>query len=110
MVSEVVERCLRVWAEWMRQSSSRLGYPARSSVIATGSGGYGQSWEDWEAAEDARLAKLTDAAIGSLPWIEQVAIHHVWLGARWEGEDVGETYRRAIETLAIGLRRRGVEC
>lgn len=107
---DAVDHYLDLWGRWMRTSDSGLGYPKRSAVVATGGGGYGTTWEDWGVEQDERAAVITDAAISSLPLLEQAAIHHVILAAVWRTrEPVVEVFGRACDRLGPELRRRGLE-
>lgn len=104
-----LDALLDLWTRFMRSGEDvrELWYP--DSACGCVGGGYSQTFDDMVEAVDARLAESVNAAIDSLPVVEQCAISHkhLWAVYRFR-EPVVVVYQRARDALAIVLPARGV--
>jgi hypothetical protein len=104
-----LDQLLELWTAWMSSSQPlrELWYP--DGACGCVGGGYSQSFDDMVEAADARSADAVNAAIESLPPIEQCAVTHVHLYAVYRfREPVEVVYLRARETLRVALPSRGI--
>lgn len=110
MNAATVEYWLGRWAAWMQSDSHNLGYPGRSAVVS--SGGASEAFEDLCERADMKSIRSTDAAVRSLPLVQQAAVYHVHLGAvfrfRERAEPVEIVYEAALEGLLPEMRKRSI--
>lgn len=74
-----LEYHLENWRDWMMYDNTRLGYPKKSLMIASGGESSYSAFEDMCEDVDATCAIAIDAIINSLSRPRQVAINHQWL-------------------------------
>jgi len=67
------------WVDYMQTGDSRLGYPKRSLMIASGGGGAADAFEIMCDEVDIHCAEQIDAMIDSLRPPQRIAINHHWL-------------------------------
>jgi len=105
-----VDRYLDLWSTWMRKPATDLGYPTRSSFLATGGTSGADAFDHLCDDADHYAAKATDAVICGLSPIEQSAVHHVHLAAvfRCIRESITEVYERARGKVARELAKKGL--
>lgn len=103
-----LDALLARWAAWMRVDDTRLGYPRKAAVVASGAGS--QSFDELCAVHlDTPEIEATDAAIRSLGRAQEAAIHSVWLRARWQHKaPLLVAYELALAALEIELHKRGI--
>lgn len=106
-----VDICLDTWAEWMRGRGVHLGYPSRASGIAYPTS---QDFEELIEAADAAVARMVDAAVDGLPYIERCAIAvrcrlmHRWPEA-FESYAYAAVFAQARDQVRRFLAARGIE-
>lgn len=70
------------WADYMKQPSSKLGYPSKSLCMSSG-GSSGEDEFDIMCEEvDTKCAQAIDSIIDSISLPQRTAINHTWLGVK----------------------------
>jgi hypothetical protein len=105
-----VKDALEVWAEWMQQDDTKLGYPSKSAVILSGGGAWGSFGEDLEAELDNTMANAVDAIVEGLPLNQKHAVFHFHIAAVFTPRRsvIEHDYEDALMSLEVGLRKRGL--
>jgi len=103
-----VKDALSVWADWMRDDNTKLGFPSQS--IGISSGGSVSSWEDLELSLDIGIARAVDAILEGVSNSQRLAVHHFHLAAVWRSNrtNIEDDYANALMVIEFGLRRRGL--
>lgn len=70
---------LENWSEWMARDTHRLGYPAKSMMIASGGGSSIEEFEIMCDDADSNAATQIDSIIDSISMPQRTAINHQWL-------------------------------
>jgi hypothetical protein len=104
-----VKDALDVWAEWMQQDDTTLGYPSKSVGILSGGDAWGNFCEDHEHEVDSAMAKAVDAIIEGMPLSQKNAVFHFHIAAVFTPRRtmIEDDYQDALGFLEIGLRKRG---
>lgn len=89
------------WADYMKQPSSKLGYPSKSLCMSSG-GASGEDEFDILCNEaDVNVAKTMDGIIDSITLPQRVAVNHVWLNVKHhyptQELDLEEAYKNIIK-------------
>lgn len=103
-----LDELLDLWARWMRSNEPvrALGFP--DTACGCVGGGYSLSFDDMVEAMEGRAAEAMNAAIDSLPPVEQAAVLNVHLYAVFRfREAVEEAYGRARQSLRLAMPARG---
>lgn len=79
MTLDRLEWLLENWVDWMRRDTHKLGYPAKSLMIASGGGSSTEEFEIMCDDADAHAASMLDAIIDSISMPQRTAINHQWL-------------------------------
>lgn len=103
-----VDKQLLNWASWLRRSTYCHGYPARSSIIATGGISGIDAFEHLCAEADLHAAIVTDQLIADLPAKEQAAVKHHYTGTIYKFDDLEKYFDAAIEILAKKMPAKGL--
>jgi hypothetical protein len=105
-----VKDALEVWAEWMQQDDTKLGYPSKSAVILSGGGAWGSFGEDLEAELDNTMANAVDAIVEGLPLSQKNAVFHFHIAAVFTPRRtvIEDDYSDALVAVEVGLRKRGL--
>lgn len=101
---------LAVWADWMKAHELHVGFPTKSTGFQSATS---QDFEELVHAADRTLAKMIDAAIDGLSYIERCAISHKFLGTVWPDAFAYWMYvptlNAARDSVAKFLFERGIE-
>jgi len=106
----MVECHLRNWVSWMHQGAKPDGLPKwASGGLQNYTSFDSEGWTAWENL-DKWAAEATNAAIESLPAIEQCAIHHAYLRAvyRFPRGNYQHVLDNARLHLQTALRKKNV--
>lgn len=100
---------LTLWAAWMRQHPTTLGYPHQASPRQITRSRV-THFEDLEAECDNLTVLTVAALVESLPQHQESSIHTVHLGSIWRfpDEPLEVIYEGARSTLTEGLNRWGL--
>lgn len=79
MTLDRLEWHLSNWCDWMRRDTHKLGYPAKSLMIASGGASGIDEFECMCDDADTNAASLLDAIIDSISMPQRTAINHQWL-------------------------------
>lgn len=108
MNRERVEIHLEAWRDYMRTDKTKLGYPSKSLMIATGGASSGNAFEIMCEEMDETIVRAIDAIIDSLRNPERVAIYHHWLQDKHFYPTQAMDYEIALETIAKIADRKGI--
>ena len=108
MERQRLEWHLENWRDYMRRPSSKLGYPSRSMVVASGGDSAVDVFEEMCESADATSAMTMDAMIDSLKTPQRVAIYHQWLKTNHYYPTQEYDYDEAISSLAKMADKRGL--
>ena len=105
-----VKDALDIWAEWMQQDDTKLGYPSKSSVIVSGGNSWGNFCEDHEYEVEATMARAVDAILDCMPLNQKDAVFHFHIAAVFTPRRtvIEDDYSDALLSLEVGLRKRGL--
>ena len=79
MTLDRLEWLLENWVDWMRRDTHKLGYPAKSLMIASGGASGIDEFECMCDEADSKAASMLDAIIDSISMPQRTAINHQWL-------------------------------
>ena len=98
-----IKEIMLMWADWHRAGRSRLGYPSRAAVIATGGV---NCWDDIAEGVDTWICSETETAVNDLEPIQACAIHHCYLHSvyRWPRGNYPEVLGVALDMVAERLK------
>jgi hypothetical protein len=105
-----VKEALDIWAEWMQQDDTKLGYPSKSAVILSGGGAWGSFGDDLEAEVDSTMARAVDAIMEGMPLSQRNAVFHFHIAAVFTPRRtlIEDDYADALVSVEVGLRKRGL--
>ena len=99
---------MQIWSEWWQRNDSRLGFPSRVPLLATGGGWDTQAQYD---ALDNAAAEATDAALQDMTALHRLALQNAYTAAvlRFRRLEITDLLHAAHIDLARRLRTRGFE-
>jgi hypothetical protein len=105
-----VKEALDIWAEWMQQDDTKLGYPSKSAVILSGGGAWGSFGDDLEDEVDGTMARAVDAILEGMPLSQKNAVFHFHIAAVFTPRRtlIEDDYADALVSVEVGLRKRGL--
>ena len=109
MTDERLAWHLANWADYMRQPSHKLGYPAKSLMIATGGGSSDEEFEIMCDEVDTKCAQSIDSIIDSITSPQRTAINHVWLKVKHHYPTHDLDYVEALEHIKKLAYKRGLQ-
>lgn len=109
MTLERLDWLLGNWADFMRQPSSKLGYPSKSLCIATGGASGDDEFDIMCDEVDTQCAQAMDSIIDSISQPQRVAINHVWLKTFHHYPTQDLDYEEAIESILKLVNKRGLQ-
>lgn len=112
MTNDRITYHLENWRDYMKRDTHKLGYPAKSLMIASGGGnGIGidnDAFDIMTDEMDINLAQKMDSIIDSISKPQRVAINHVWLGVPHHYPTQEMDYEEALESIGRLADKRGL--
>jgi len=109
MTLERLDWLLANWADFMRQPSSKLGYPSKSLCLATGGGSSDDEFDAMCDEVDTQCAQAMDSIIDSISQPQRTAINHIWLKTFHHYPTQDLDYEEAIESILKLVNKRGLQ-
>lgn len=109
MTEERLAWHLANWADYMRQPSSKLGYPSKSLMIASGGGSSDEEFDIMCEEVDTKCAQAMDGIIDSITQPQRTAINHVWLKVSHHYPTQDLDYLEALEHINKLADKRGLQ-
>jgi hypothetical protein len=97
------------WADYMKQPSSKLGYPSKSLCIASGGASGDDEFDIMCDEVDAQCAQAIDSIIDSITLPQRTAINHQWLNVAHHYPTQELDYVEALENIIRLANKRGLQ-
>jgi hypothetical protein len=109
MTLERLDWLLANWADFMRQPSSKLGYPSKSLCLATGGGSSDDEFDAMCDEVDTQCAQAIDSIIDSITLPQRTAINHQWLNVAHHYPTQELDLVEALENIIRLANKRGLQ-